>query len=122
MFGRLLRLACFGWLDGSWLLLSRGLLRSCLLRGCFLRFGREECGLGFGDKVEFTIVRDSTMPCECETDGKAGELVVACAFDKGKQDFFCAALLVLVRHIFGEIIGKRVGVKVDQGAKNDAQL
>ncbi len=81
MFGRLLCLLRLGWLDGGWLLLCRGLLYCG-----FLGFGSEESGFGFGKEIELAFARDAPMPCKGETDGKAGELVVACAFDKGTAE------------------------------------
>ena len=67
-----------------------------------------------GEEVQFAFARNAAMPGEGDTDGEAGELVVACAFDKGKQNFLGAALLVIVRHVLGQIIGEGVGVEVDE--------
>jgi hypothetical protein len=61
----------FGWLDGC-----RFLPLTC---GALLGFGGEESGFGFGKEIELAFARDASMPCEGETDSKAGELVVACA-------------------------------------------
>jgi hypothetical protein len=59
-----------GWLDGCrLLLLGRGLFFGC---GVLLRLGGEESGFGFGKEIELVFAGNGAMPCEGETDGKAG--------------------------------------------------
>ncbi len=61
------------------------------------------------------------MSGEGKANGEACQLVVCGAVDGGKQYLFGAALVVLVGGVLGQVVGEGVGVKVDDGAKHDAQ-
>ncbi len=89
------------------------LLRSL---GCFwLR--RYEDGLGFAKEVEFVFARDTDVPGKGEAKRKARQLLIRGVIDGGKQNLFGAAVVVLVRDVFGQVVGEGVGVKIDDGAK-----
>ena len=102
----------FGHRDGS----VPDLLGLCLL----LRWGED--GFGFGEEVEFVFARDADVTGEGNANRKASQLVISGVVDSGKQNLFGAAVVVLVRDVFGQVIGKGVGIKVDDGAKQDTEL
>ena len=110
---------CLLWLRrerGCGRLNGRRLLCFAALLG--LRWGKD--GLSFGEEVELVLARDADVSGE----GKARQLVIGGVVDGGEQNLFGAALVVLVVSIDlnCKVIGEGVGVKVDDGAKQDAEL
>ena len=77
---------------------------------------RSEDGLGFGEEVELVLLRDADVPGERKADGEAGQLVVCGCVDGSQQHLFVCAAFVFVGDVFGQIVGRGVGVKVDDGA------
>ena len=120
--GRNLLLCYFGFLDGRGFD-QRGLLLLSW-RGLLLRLGWGKSGFGFGEEIELVLARDADVTGEGEAKRKGCQLLIGGGVDGGQQQFFGAALFVLVLggDILGQIIGKGVGVEVDDGAEDNPQL
>jgi hypothetical protein len=117
-------LLCCGLLGGGFIggFYLRGCL--CFLRGSLLRFRWNEGAFGLGQGIDLALAWDRYVSGKDKTKSKAGELVV-CQFVNGrKQNLFCALIVVLILggEVFGDIVGKGVGIKVDEGAKKNPQL
>ena len=108
---------CFLWLRCHRLNGHRPLCFAALLGP---RWGED--GLGFGKEVELALARNADVSGEGKAKRKARQLVVGGVVDGGKQNLFGAALFVLVADVLGQIVGEGVGVKVDDGAEQSAEL
>ena len=65
---------------------------------------------------------DAAMPCQGKPDGKARHLVLSGCVQSRQQYLFAAAVVLLLCHLLGQVIRERVGVEVDDGAKQYPKL
>jgi hypothetical protein len=84
----------------------------------------ERSGFGLGQGIDFALAGDRYVSGKDKTKSKAGDLVVCQSVNSRQQNLFCALIVIFILggEVFGYIVGKGVGVKIDEGAKKDSQL
>ena len=90
----------------------------------FLGSAGTKAAFGLGQGIDLALAWDRYVSGKDKTKSKAGELVVCQSVNGRKQNLFCALIVVLILggEVFGDIVGKGVGVKVDERAKKNPQL
>lgn len=79
-------------------------------------------GLGLREIVKLVLTRDAEVSGQSKAKRKARQLVVVGVVECGQQNLPCAALVVVIRDLHGEVGGEGVGVEVGDGAKNNTKL
>src|SRR6266851_3779602 len=108
----------------DWRGLLRGLLGCGLLRLSLFGLLGSEDSFGLGQMVDLVLAGNIRVSGEGETESETGKLVVLQFVHDREQHFLSGLLAVLVvsDEMRGYIVGKVVGVDVDEGAEQHTKL